>query len=1122
MRKYLLTAFILIIIANCFGQNLQKDWENIINCFNKAEYDSVLIKIDPFIKTLEKGNFNNNLFTAYYYKASSFALNNNLNLSDSMFCFLENFAVKNNLNILIPDLKQKQVVLYSKLYYDSCKNKDINSLIILNKAVKTAEDNQLFGFLPDLYYERALYFESQKQYDLMSNDLLKIIELNKNTKTNDSLLNSAKEKLAKFYLNNKQYSQVENLNLNKNSNLELNIQKALEEENKGDYANSDKILSNIQKEVFYSFSNNRIIDFIKKRYNLYEKRNLSKSAADTIRTQIAQLEKLNKTPDLIFCTQEFLISIFLYNGEYKEADQECRKLKIKFDQWNLDQNYQARFSKMMGDIAYLNADLKNALKFYEEAEKNSTFLTKNQLYELLNNLSLAYVKTNNSDKALNNFVKIYNDTKNSDFLDIHYKAGINLGLIYIKKDQLPSAVKIFDEIRQSSSQKNLFSLYISASMRLAEIYQMQGFYTLSDNIFYEIENKKNYLQNPFELTQTLISLSDYYFKNKNYKKATDFINQADLLAQNNNLLALNNLICEKQAQIFFDQNIYDKARFYYEKIAKYYNSEEDSYNYLNTRLKIALTLLSENNYAKSEQVLNETIKNLYKNQTPKDFIISEDLTYIDLYCKANIYLASVHFLQATQQDNLILFMQSYKEINNLQSFMDNNRYLFIHDSQSDSEKNNFINVYKLKMDIAVTIYNKTQDNRYLETAFEMSEKARSQSFINEAGSQLISKLSNPKLKNNQKTEIAFLDNKNNYALETADGLERGIKIISSGPQSNAIKSNELSNLQRKYDDLINSLKDDKSIQLVDVNILSLNSVQNTLYNDEILLNYYVSGNNCYLFVITKNQYSLFTIEKNYHEISNIIDSYRSQLMLTNNNDYLANSKTLYDILIKPAEQDIINKKIIIIPSGKLNNLPFSSLSDGNKFLIKKNQISELPNISILQFINLKTKKAPKTELLVLGNPNNPIASRLPGTETETQEIKKIFPQSTLLIGDVSSKTNLLNAISNKNIIHFATHGLFEPEYPLLSGLLLTPESNKDDGILRLFEIYNLNLTSTELVVLSACETGLAKIKQNDDVIGLVRGFFFAGSSNVIASLWKVNDTATSKLMINFYSNVKNG
>jgi len=116
----------------------------------------------------------------------------------------------------------------------------------------------------------------------------------------------------------------------------------------------------------------------------------------------------------------------------------------------------------------------------------------------------------------------------------------------------------------------------------------------------------------------------------------------------------------------------------------------------------------------------------------------------------------------------------------------------------------------------------------------------------------------------------------------------------------------------------------------------------------------------------------------------------------------------------------------------------------------------------------------------------------------------------------------LNAISNKNIIHFATHGLFEPEYPLLSGLLLTPESNKDDGILRLFEIYNLNLTSTELVVLSACETGLAKIKQNDDVIGLVRGFFFAGSSNVIASLWKVNDTATSKLMINFYSNVKNG
>lgn len=118
----------------------------------------------------------------------------------------------------------------------------------------------------------------------------------------------------------------------------------------------------------------------------------------------------------------------------------------------------------------------------------------------------------------------------------------------------------------------------------------------------------------------------------------------------------------------------------------------------------------------------------------------------------------------------------------------------------------------------------------------------------------------------------------------------------------------------------------------------------------------------------------------------------------------------------------------------------------------------------------------------------------------------------------SRKTATSPELSKYRIVHFATHGVLDLEHPELSGIVLSMVDEKgrtQDGYLRLHEIYNLNLPA-ELVVLSACETGIGKQVKGEGLIALTRGFMYAGAERVVASLWKVDDVATSALMAEFY------
>jgi CHAT domain-containing protein/tetratricopeptide (TPR) repeat protein len=154
--------------------------------------------------------------------------------------------------------------------------------------------------------------------------------------------------------------------------------------------------------------------------------------------------------------------------------------------------------------------------------------------------------------------------------------------------------------------------------------------------------------------------------------------------------------------------------------------------------------------------------------------------------------------------------------------------------------------------------------------------------------------------------------------------------------------------------------------------------------------------------------------------------------------------------------------------------------------------------------------------------NGNYVSALPGTEEEVTSIYRLFDKKSqaakVLTHHLANESFVKSdEISKFRFIHFATHGFVNSENPELSGILMAQITDgKEDGILYSGEIYNLKLNA-DLVVLSACETGLGKISSGEGVIGLTRALLYAGSKNLIVSLWQVNDASTSELMIEFYT-----
>lgn len=249
---------------------------------------------------------------------------------------------------------------------------------------------------------------------------------------------------------------------------------------------------------------------------------------------------------------------------------------------------------------------------------------------------------------------------------------------------------------------------------------------------------------------------------------------------------------------------------------------------------------------------------------------------------------------------------------------------------------------------------------------------------------------------------------------------------------------------------------------------------------------------------------------------------------------------LHQILIQPIAKFLPsnpNERVIFIPQNELFLIPFVALQDEQgKYLIEKHTILTAPAIQVLQLTHQQRQqieaihKSPLQgkDVLVMGNPTMPSIpdstgkleqlDSLPGAEIEAKAIAQLF-HTQAITGKDATKAAILQQLKTSRIVHLATHGLLD-DFKLLGlpGAIALAPANNDNGLLTSSEIFDLKLNS-ELVVLSACDTGRGDIK-GDGVIGLSRSLISAGVPSIIVSLWSIPDAPTAALMTEFYRQIQ--
>lgn len=304
--------------------------------------------------------------------------------------------------------------------------------------------------------------------------------------------------------------------------------------------------------------------------------------------------------------------------------------------------------------------------------------------------------------------------------------------------------------------------------------------------------------------------------------------------------------------------------------------------------------------------------------------------------------------------------------------------------------------------------------------------------------------------------------------------------------------------------------------LVSVTSVPSTEVSALMDADETLIEYYYNGDDLFAFVLGHTGISVTRLDG--ADLDSQVRALRAAIEQPGTAAWQAESRALYEKLWKPVEAAIPTRNVIIVAHGVLHYLPFGALqaNDGT-LLIDRTSIRTLPSASVLKFLR-PTPAGNESRLLVLGNPDLGDARLdLNFAEDEARLVADMDSTSRLLVRLDASETNLKNSAAAFSRLHFATHGKFNADAPLSSGLHLARDAI-NDGILTVGELYSMNLDA-DLVTLSACETGLGKVTNGDDVVGLTRGFLYAGSRSIVASLWSIDDRATADLMKSFYANL---
>ncbi|CAL2101323.1 CHAT domain-containing protein [Tenacibaculum sp. 190130A14a] len=778
----------------------------------------------------------------------------------------------------------------------------------------------------------------------------------------------------------------------------------------------------------------------------------------------------------------------------------------------------------------------------------STFLPKDSTYaQIAHNFSYYFYKKKRLYDLAIQYGKIEVAVLDSLNLknDNYTNALYNLGKFHFYKKEFDTAIMYY----QQAINSNKFPKKIGQSYcELGKIYHFKGdLYKALNYYNYGINILKTHGSLKSKISQ-YISLA-YACKDMNTKNTTILgiasLQKADsIIKENNNLNTSHNFytLNTNYANLYALKHQYNfnKAKKHYQKNLKRALNEHNEEYIINSYLNLGELYLNE-----------QKDSSLFFLQKSIQFDIDEieDKTMFSEAHRilSNYYVSKNNLTTALEHINTSLSI----------SFNSEQLKLLSQDVLINAlDKPNIIRALKGKNEILIklhelekqqhyldeAIFNTNFANRFIQTIIEFSSETDTKflwragiSDIFELGIKSAYLLSKPSLmfEFSEKNK-AFLLTQSIHNNEQNSGLPDRVKNLDISfrkqilhleeHNSSTLKKDSLFNLKEKYisfKDSISQLYPLFTNYKKKSYYTPLSLVQKKLSHNQIVCSFSNissndSINNIYGIVISKNKIFPFTSilsNQTYNTYKELISKpLKNKFELDN---FKIISFKLYNQLFPSNEikELLKNKNLIIIPDVSFENIPFESLiTEENKvkYLVESSNISYAYSYSFLDY-NKQLKRNTNIDFVSFApvNFSNPKLNSLNNTLKETNNIGNLI-NGTQYLYKQASKANFFDSSSHSKIIHLATH----------ANSSQTPTIYFTKDSLKLHELYTFK-NNADLVVLSACETNLGKIKKGEGTLSLSRGFFHSGTNSVLSSLWNVNDKSTSFIMNQFYKNLLN-
>lgn len=696
--------------------------------------------------------------------------------------------------------------------------------------------------------------------------------------------------------------------------------------------------------------------------------------------------------------------------------------------------------------------------------------------------------------------------------------------------------------------------YAFALNNLAELYRDMGKEDAVEDIYLEVIDiwktlgeEKNY-----NYSTSINNLGSYYRKNKNYDKAFIYLKQASELTAK--ALGKNNIkyatTLANRATLYADMKNYTLAEKTWLEAGNILlpilgNKHPITARYYND---IATLYLDTENYEKAKMYLYKSIQSNAIEEM--DSISYEQLPKLNFVRLSTAILSLQHLLiiakkkyeQSISRADLIAYYQLAQAGLILQ---DKSRYSL------DADKDKLRVLKKTTfLDGIVWAASLLQEDTYLKSSFEAIEKNKSALLLELFQSKNALQLTS------LPDSIVMQEKKLKKRLSTAK-KEVYLSAKNDSTYQNAIEN--LSNVQFAISKLTKNIQEnypDYYNQKYQNIIVPTAEVQQLLDTKTVLLEYYISSQYLYVYVITKNSFDLVKIPLNEQQLYKEIKQFHQALsnysqVLANKNllhaPYIEIGHKLYESIVAPAIPNSEYTKLLIIPDKSLGYLPFESfLTSPVKQKISYRNLPYLLNKYTISYNysatlwkeNSNANLAKQNNGLTLGMAASyPVLDSsllelrtmaeyqtrtelvpLPAAEKEVVVLSELL-EGAFYSGLEANESQFKQEAANYQIIHLATHGILDKQRPMLSSLALTENNDSlENNFLQAYEIASMELHAN-LVVLSACETGFGKFEQGEGVMSLARSFMYAGVPSLVVSLWSVNDQSTAIIMQDFYKNL---